>query len=247
MGLPYQSTAGGGAHFHTTSWTVVREAGGLGEESATQRAREELCRSYWKPVVALLRTRRLTRHDAEDVAQDYFQHIMTGGRLARLNEDGARFRVWLRKGVENFMISEYRRRGTQKRGGNAEHIEINEAHVPLGQEAEEMSSQALVFDRVWASTIVEAAIEHLRERYVLEGQVRMFNLISQHVRPGVDGDSPAHLAAELGIEAATARKAMERYRRRFRDAIRTLVARTVADPCEVEDEMRYLRRILLDS
>ncbi|MBS0658603.1 MAG: sigma-70 family RNA polymerase sigma factor [Verrucomicrobia bacterium] len=247
MGLPYQSTAGGGAHFHTTSWTVVREAGGSGEESAIQRAREELCRSYWKPVVALLRARGLSRHDAEDVAQEYFQHILTGGRLARLNEDGARFRVWLRKGAENFMITEYRRRGAQKRGAHAEHIEINEHHVPMGHDSEEPGPQALEFDRVWASTVVEAALERLRERYVLEGQVRIFNLLSPQNRPGEAGESPGALAAELGMEPATARKAMERYRRRFREAIRARVALTVADPGEVEDEMRYLRRVLLDS
>lgn len=223
----------------------MREAGGSGETSATQRAREELCRSYWKPVLALLRARGLNRHDAEDAAQDLFQRILSSGRLARLNEDGARFRVWLRRGVENFLVSEYRRRSAQKRGAHAEHVEIAEHHVPVDQELpDEAAAQARVFDRAWASTVVEAALELLRERYVMEGQTRIFNILSTRLRPGEVQEPGAVMAAELEMETASARKVMERFRRRFRDAIRARVALTVADPGEVEDEMRYLRQVL---
>ena len=46
------------------------------------------------------------------------------------------------------------------------------------------------------------------------------------------------LAAELGIEPASVRSAVHRLRKRFREIFREEIAGTVADPREVDDEMR---------
>jgi len=43
----------GGAAFATTHWSVVLEA--QGESLAAQEALEKLCRTYWRPIFALVR------------------------------------------------------------------------------------------------------------------------------------------------------------------------------------------------
>ena len=48
------------------------------------------------------------------------------------------------------------------------------------------------------------------------------------------------LAARLNRDAGAARVAVHRFRKRYRQLFREQVARTVARPEDVEDEMRYL-------
>ncbi len=239
----------GASLFLTTHWSVVRDAGGDVEASGTRRAREALCRAYWRPVVALLASRGLQRADAEDVAQDFFQRLLSGDRLARISSEGGRFRMWLRQAVENFRISAYRRRIAAKRGGGAAHLPEHEARsveppasVVPGMGAR--TAHARDFDRAWANAVVDAAVAALRERCVREGQERAFETLVACALPGGSTMGGDALAAGLGATPAAARKALERFRRRFRDALRAQVALTVSDPTTVEDELRYLRSML---
>lgn len=245
MGEKHSTSAPGEIHFHTTSWTVVREAGGAAGTQAARAAQEELCRSYLRPVRALLRARGLSRQDAEDITQEFFQRILSGDRLARLNEDGARFRVWLRRGLENHCISHHRHRRAAKRGAGAEHVEIEDHHVPAGKAQQDASiAQALAFDRAWAATVIDSAVTMLRRRYELDGQARLFEILAPCIDPASEQELGPVVAAELSVDQPAARKTIERFRRRFRDAIRHRVSLTVALPGEVEDEMRYLRQVL---
>ncbi len=246
MSRNHFSTLAGGLRFMTTRWTVVREAGGPSDDEVVLKAREELCRIYWKPVFALLVARGLRRPDAEDTAQDFFQRLLAGERLARVSSEGARFRVWLRQAVENFCISAHRRRSAAKRGGGADHVEVEDHHLPAGSvESAQASSDnhARTFDRAWADAVLEAAVAALQLRYASDGQERLFAALAPYVQP--DGDAPLeNLEKELELAPAAARKALERFRRRFREAIRTQVALTVAEPTAVDEEMRYLRDVL---
>ncbi len=48
------------------------------------------------------------------------------------------------------------------------------------------------------------------------------------------------LAAQLGMTHAAVATAVHRLRERYREMVREEVAHTVADPAEIEDEMRSL-------
>ncbi len=52
------------------------------------------------------------------------------------------------------------------------------------------------------------------------------------------------VAARLGVPVATLRTSLMRLRLRYREVLRDEVARTVADPAEVDEELQYLYRIL---
>lgn len=234
--------------FNTTHWSVVRDAGGDVGEEATRAAREALCQAYWNPVVALLVTRGLQRADAEDLAQDFFHRLLSGERLARVQNTGTRFRVWLRQGVENFRISDFRRRSAAKRGGGATPLSIDQHEIPAGSDSNDHGTReahAQVFDRAWAGAVVDAALLALRERYRSEGYERTFELLAPGVIPGGSTLDGAVLSQSLGVAPPAARKALERFRRRFREELRAQVALTVDDSDLVEDELRYLGRVLV--
>jgi RNA polymerase sigma-70 factor (ECF subfamily) len=48
----------------------------------------------------------------------------------------------------------------------------------------------------------------------------------------------------LGLNEAAARVAVHRLRRRFRDLFREEIAQTVAEPADIDDEVRHLLRAL---
>jgi transposase-like protein len=57
--------------------------------------------------------------------------------------------------------------------------------------------------------------------------------------------SQEDVATRLDVAIATLRTWISRLRQQYRDFLRTEVARTVSDPVEVDEELRYLYRSLM--
>ena len=55
------------------------------------------------------------------------------------------------------------------------------------------------------------------------------------------------VAGQLGMSAGAVKVAVHRFRRRFTEALRRVIAHTVAAPGEVEEEMQSLLRALQHS
>jgi DNA-directed RNA polymerase specialized sigma24 family protein len=72
------STTGETVHgpiaFTTTHWSVVLEA--QGESPAAQKALENLCRTYWRPIYGYVRRHGTGTEDAEDLTQGSFALLL---------------------------------------------------------------------------------------------------------------------------------------------------------------------------
>jgi RNA polymerase sigma-70 factor (ECF subfamily) len=97
-----RSTQASDASFPTTHWSRVLEAGG----PATPQAREalaELCTSYWFPVYAFIRHQGHDPHQAQDLTQAFFVHLLGKDSLAALDPCRGRFRAYLRTACAHFL------------------------------------------------------------------------------------------------------------------------------------------------
>ena len=56
--------------------------------------------------------------------------------------------------------------------------------------------------------------------------------------------SQEQLAAKLNLHPSTLRTSLQRLRQRFRDTLRAEVARTVSTATEIDEELRYICRVL---
>ena len=56
----------------------------------------------------------------------------------------------------------------------------------------------------------------------------------------------ARLAADLGMSEGAVKEAIHRLRRRFAQSLREEIARTVASPAQIEEELRYLLTVIRD-
>ena len=87
---------------------------------------------------------------------------------------------------------------------------------------------------------MEQALRRLREECEGKGRLRLFHTLSCYLTAERDEVSYASLSARLGVTETAVKKQLHNMRQRYRWLLRDEVAHTVADPAEVEDEIRHL-------
>lgn len=233
--------------FKTTCWSVVLScAKASGSSDVAKEALTELCRAYWRPVYALISRQGHSAADAQDLTQDFFVTLLKGNLLALADPSRGRFRSLLCAAVENFLRDKHHGALSQKRGGSLEFVSWDEwlAEAPsqlavCGQELQN-SSPERIFDVRWAATVAETALRRLGEECERRGRLRMFTALSQFLSAERVEVSYTILSASLGVSEATVKRALHKLRVRYRTILREEVARTVTDPTEIDDEIRYL-------
>jgi len=239
--------AGEPRQFATTRWSLILSA--AHSERGEQKAHEalnELCRTYWRPVFSFVCRRGYSMQDAQDLTQDFFVKILEPGWLSHADPDRGRFRSLLRRSLQNFLINAAERTHTRKRGGEMKFVSwddwMAEAPSQLSLSAQALDSlpPERLFDLRWAVTVVEHALRRLREECESKGKRRLFHALSSHLTAERDEVSFAKLSTELGIAESAVIKQLYNLRQRYRSLLRDEVAQTVADPGDVEDEIRYL-------
>ena len=101
-----------------------------------------------------------------------------------------------------------------------------------------------LFDMRWAATVVEHALQRLREECEGKGRLRLFEALSGHLASERVDVSYASLASSLGIAEAMVKKQLHNLRQRYRWLLRDEVAHTVENAADVDDEIRYLCAVL---
>ena len=233
--------------FATTRWSLILSAASSESgEQKTRNALDELCRTYWRPVFSFVCRRGYSMEDAQDLTQDFFVKILERNWLQHADPNRGRFRSLLLKSLENFLINVTEGIHTRKRGGDVEFISWDDwmaeapSHLSISPHALESMPPERLFDLRWAVTVVEHALQRLREECERKGRRRLFHALSSHLTAERDEVSYANLSAALGIAESAVKKQLHNMRQRYRSLLRDEVAHTVADPADVEDEIRHL-------
>ena len=228
------------AVFRTTHWSVVR--GAAAEDSpSTAQALEALCAAYWPPLYAYARRAGLAPPDAQDAIQDFLNQLLQRNALASVSPAKGKFRSWLLAGLKNFLVSRNRRDRSLKRGGQAEHIHLDAeaAEAPCQGELADQLSPDRTFDRRWAETIVERALNALRQEHTKRGKERSYETLKALLADGAEENYVA-LGRDLAMTPGAVAVAVHRMRLRFRELVREEVAHTVGSATELDEEMRSL-------
>src|SRR5213595_1054524 len=233
--------------FVTTRWSLILSASKLGGEE--QRARDalaELCRTYWRPIFSFVRARGHSIEDAQDLTQDFFVTILRKNWLHHADRNRGRFRSLLLRSLQNFLINAAEKSHTRKRGGGVEFVSWHDwmaeapSQLSIPVQALDSLPPERIFDLTWATTVVEHAFQRLREECESKGKLWLFQALSSHLTDERDEVSNAKLSAELGMAETAVKKQLHNMRQRYRSLLRAEVSRTVEDPADVEDEIRYL-------
>ena len=238
----------GGASFQTTHWTLVLHAA---QSESTELARQALsvfCQAYWPPLYGFLRHRGYPSADAQDFVQAFFVHLLENNALRQADQEKGRLRTFLLRSLQNFLINEHDRANALKRGGGLE-IRSFEELLPEA-EAAMLATRHLdnisSYDIAWAANVVRQAWQRLHEVFRAEGKAPLLAELKPFLAGGMTRPpKQEELAARLGVPIATLRTWLSRLRQQYRDVLRAEVARTISDPADVDEELRYLYGILM--
>jgi RNA polymerase sigma-70 factor (ECF subfamily) len=239
-----QSANGGAMTFTTTHWSVVLEA--QGESPAAQRALEILCRTYWRPLYGFALRQGLTREEAQDLIQDFFARLLEHRNLNTVRREKGRLRSYLLVSVKRFLASEQHRASGVKRYESGPHIaldELLESDVADFELAETLSADQL-YERRWALAVLEQVLTRLESEYRAAGSAALFDRLKEFLVGERGRPTQAEIATELGMTENAVKQAFHRFRQRYRLLLREEIAHTVAQPGDVEDELRYLVSVL---
>ena len=233
--------------FATTRWSLILSgSGSKGKEQETRAALAELCRIYWRPIFAFVCRRGYSIQDAEDLTQDFFVIMMEGDWLQNADPSRGRFRSLLLKSLKNFLNDAGDKIRARKRGGDMSFVSWDpwKSEVPsqLSMSTQRLNSLPAerLFDVRWAATVVERALGRLREECERKGRRRIFDVLSAYLTVERDDVSCASLATTVGVPQGTVKKLLYHMRQRYRWLLRNEVAQTVANPADIEDELRHL-------
>jgi RNA polymerase sigma factor (sigma-70 family) len=230
--------------FAETSWSVVIAAGAITPARA-HAAMAELCRMYWRPIYAYLRRSGYKAHDAQDITQSFFQHLLENETLRRVSREKGRFRSFLLGVLKRCLADEQMQRHALKRGGNMQFISTDEL------EAEELhhlrahheASPDEILDARWAGVVLERALDKVRADCAAEGKSDLFEALSPFlggIKPHV---SYQEVVDRMNLRLGAVKTHIHRLRRQFATAVRQEVMQTVSAPHEVDDELRQLRGV----
>tara|TARA_R110002096_G_scaffold44670_2_gene120916 strand:+ start:1595 stop:2362 length:768 start_codon:yes stop_codon:yes gene_type:complete len=232
-------------HFATTHWSLVLAAQG-NDSIPAGRALANLCETYWYPLYAFVRRKGHSSHDAQDLTQAFFEKLLEKNYLGDVVQEKGRFRSFLLVSLKHFLANEWKRSQAAKRGGGTVLLSLDdtEAEARYQREpAEDMNAERL-FERRWAMTMLDLVMSRLREEMAATNKLDLFNELKDRLSGGGDAESFAESGKRLNLSEGAARVASHRMKKRYREILRESIGETVADPSEVEDEIRYLIAIL---
>ena len=239
------TAASGGNWFTTTHWSVVL-ASGQSKTPDAQEALETLCRTYWFPLYAYVRRQGYTPDDAQDLTQTFFARFLAKGAFSQADPERGRFRSFLITALRRFLVSEWRRNRSQKRGGVQPDLgwDIESAEQRFLAESAQPLTPEEAYEKHWALMIVERVLAGLHDEYTTAGDEKLFTQLVGRLWGEADVESCAELGKRLGLTEGAITQRLHRLRQRCRERLRAEVAHTVTCPEEVEVELRHLMNIL---
>jgi RNA polymerase sigma-70 factor (ECF subfamily) len=222
-------------------WTEVLLASEP-ESPGAREALEQLCRLYWYPLYAYVRHSVNDPHEAEDLTQEFFRLLIEKNYLGAVDRERGKFRSFLLVAVKRFLINAHKHATRQKRGGDQPHIslDVELAESRLQSELATGLSPDEIFDRRWARMILDQSRTRLREEYAAAGKAATYEKLGGFLTDESKFGDYADVAKQLDMTPSTVAVTVHRLRSRYKQLVREAVRPTVADPGEVDDEMKHL-------
>jgi RNA polymerase sigma-70 factor (ECF subfamily) len=235
----------GAEQFTTTRWTLVLAAV-IRHEPSGAEAFARLCEGYYAPLYGYLRRRGHAPEDAQDLTQGFIAQLLEKDVLRHADPARGRFRAFLLTSLKHYAANIRVRASAAKRGGGGPHqsLDLAAAERRYCSEPGHDVTPERMYDRRWALTVLESALTALRTEFRTAGREPFFDVVHGHLTGDGDTASYREIGERFGMTEAAIKVAMYRMRRRFRDLLRMVVAATVEDERDVDDELRFLMSVL---
>ncbi len=204
-----------------------------GDATAVRQAIHEIAASYWYPVYAWWRRAGLSAEKAAIATEASFTRWRDKEPPTPTDEGASRMREWLLVRLRGLAT------GGVKPGPNPP-ITLSRSWAEECFAKEPERDPDTVFQRRWALTVLEFTVESLRREYAAGGKEPLFTVLLPFL--GFEGgeDRYEEIAPKAGMSSGALHVAVFDFRKRYRDLLRAIVADTIADPNDVDQEMTAL-------
>lgn len=224
----------GGSAFPRTQWTMVLTAA-HGTDDQAKQAMQSLCEAYSEPVRNWLRRTYCSAERAKDLSQAFMEHLLVANRFGNFEKRDLKFRSFLITCLKRFVRGEWRKDQASKRGGHAEHVDVDEAAVGFTPDLDRQ------LDLDFAVAVHYRALRYLESREY-QSKPEFFSALKRFVLRR-EGPSYAEIATLLRIEPNYVKKLVHDLRHHYLDAFHREVKETVAQGAQ-DEETRYLLELL---
>jgi DNA-directed RNA polymerase specialized sigma24 family protein len=231
--------------FDTTRWSIIAAARGSDVEAA-RAALSTLCDAYWYPLYAYIRKWGADPDAARDLTQAFLTSLLERRDLEQVRPERGRFRTFLLASLKHFLLNDAARSRAMKRGGGVTLLPLafDDAEGRYQFEPADLTTPETLYERRWALTVVERVIATVQVKWQQAGRGVEFDVL----KASLMGEGPpggyAAAAQQLGTTEGAVKVAVHRLRRTFRAELRSAIAETLADPSDVDEELKYLERAL---
>lgn len=228
------------ARFSVTRWSVVIAAQGDGDSA--KHALNELCTQYWLPIYSFIRRKGHSPADAEDLTQGFFADFLARNSFNAVAEENGRLRTFLLKAVIRHMGHEREKNTAAKRGGGRPilSLDVRRAEGMYIDEPGHHVTPDLEFERQWALALLDRALDTVRAVATASNRTALFKELEGLISLAAPVAPYEEIACRLGLSESAVKSAAHRLRQEFRTVVRSLVAETVANESEIDDEIRHL-------
>jgi len=188
-------------------------------------------------------------HDAEDLTQGFFCHILDKDLFTGANPELGRLRTFLLTTFRRYIEDVKERQHAIKRGGGVEmlSLDVKTGEKWYAREPSDSATPESVFDRNWALSLLRSAFEELSSTEEMSGRGEQFKALGQFLSIDGDGEVTYHAVSQsLKMSEEAVRQAVHRLRIKFRDCLRRQIAQTLVQATEqqIDSELRFLREAL---
>lgn len=216
------------------------------ETHLADEALASLCEQYWYPIYAFARRSGTSPHDAQDITQGFFCHILEKNLFAEAKPELGRLRSFLLTAFQRFSNGMRVRSEALKRGGGRQMVSLDvaEGEQRYHLEPSHGMTPAAIFESAWAHTVIDKAMERLRDLETKADRSLPFAELRVFLAPdGNDRGAISEVARRLETSDEALRQSVSRLRKRFREVLRQEVADTLKDPSPnaVDAELQSLK------
>ncbi len=215
-------------------------------EAAARAAFIQLVEDYYPAIRSFLYvTLRLEKEFAEDILQGFLADKLVAKKILTQfdPEKSKRFRHWLKKAIENYLISQRRRGKAQKRNPPGPIFDIDDHRDALRDQAD-------LYEVQWAYETVRLALEAMRQRCEKEEETLVWRVFVDVVLDEALGKEVtrdcAQLAAGFGISVDQLGRAKMKGTRMYLNALTEEVGRYTPKE-RIDQDLKELHELLLAS
>ncbi|MBK8091174.1 MAG: hypothetical protein IPK32_04045 [Verrucomicrobiaceae bacterium] len=230
--------------FPTTSWQLVQNLASS-DPAAASAAFGSLAEQYRYPIYAFIRSELKCSHqDAEDHLQGFFIHLLRhSDDLSRADAELGRLRSYMLGILRHYLSSRWRKDTAAKRDVRQTHLwDSLDPEERYRHEAAQFIEPCHLFDREWARSLIESAIEKARAAWGL--RLPSFDELLPYLSLAdpLEEDQVQRIATRHRKTVEAVRMSLSRLRKHWRQELLSLIKATLESPTDkaAKTELEYL-------